>query len=141
MLSSFLPVASGSALNQIVCPSRIFGQASTLGSDDEVGVPLMLVADHFVACGFDDRAKHVLHPGILARQSADQLLDRASSSSNVVRKDPVSVDQLGGFAVDQSHPTDLTRALGMNDVVVDRRKVDDLGESVADLMGAIVQAE
>ena len=37
----------------------------TLGSDDQVCLALFLVTDHAVARGFDDRAKHVLHPRIV----------------------------------------------------------------------------
>ena len=120
---------------------RFAGDFSALRCDDEIGVAVMLVADDAIARGFDDRPKHVLHPRIIARQAANQLLGRARGGADVVREQPVRVDQLGRLAVDQRNAADLARPLGVDDVIVDRREVDDFGEGVADLVRAVVEAE
>src|SRR5437762_12539294 len=98
----------------------------------------MLVADDAIARGLDDRAEHVLHPWIIGRQPADQLLARPKGSTDVCREQPMRVDQLRGFAVDQRHAADLARALGWDHVVLDRGEVDHFGKGVADLMYAVV---
>ena len=60
---------------------------------------------------------------------------------DMVSEQPVRVDQLGRLSIDQRHATDLTRPLGVDDVIVDGGEVDDLAESVTDLVAAVVQPE
>jgi len=75
------------------------------------------------------------------QDEADQLFLLRRRRGRVVGKQPVSVDQLRRLVVDQRHAADLARPLGMDDVVVDRREVDDLRKGVADLVQTVVQPE
>ena len=59
----------------------------------------------------------------------------------MVGEQPVRIDQLGRLAVDQRDAADLARAIGVDDVMLDGREVDDLGEGIADLVRAVVEAE
>ena len=75
-----------------------------------------------------------------ARHPANELLG-TGGCADVIGKEPVDVDQFGGLIVDQCHAADLTRPVGMDDIVVRRGEIDDFGEGITDLAAAIVEAE
>ena len=49
-----------------------FDSAGRSDSDDQVGDQFVALADDQIARRLDDRAQHVLHPRIVARQPADR---------------------------------------------------------------------
>src|SRR5437868_11767338 len=54
---------------------------------------------------------------------------------------PMRIHQLRRLAIDQRYAADFPRPLGMDHVVLNRREVEDLGESIADLVRAIAEPE
>ena len=81
-----------------------------------------------------------IHGSSLGRRQTSCSLG-ARGGADMVGEQPVRVDQLGRLAVDQRHAADLARPLGVDDVIVDGREVDDFGEGIADLVRAVVEAE
>src|SRR3990170_1204447 len=85
---------------------------SPLRGDDQVGLAVMVVADHAIAGGLDDRAKDILHPRIATRQAANRLLGRARCGAKMVGEQPMGIDQFGRLAPAQGYGADRTRELG-----------------------------
>ena len=101
-------------------------RARRFGKDGQVGFRLVVVAGHHAIAGrLDDRAKHVLHPRIVRRQTADRLLCRSRRRCGEIGEEPVRVDDLGRLPGDQGHGRNLPGEVG-DQVIAENGEVDDL---------------
>ena len=100
-----------------------------------------MLVDHQVASRLDNRTEHVLHPRIIRRQAADRLVRGEHRSAEMMREQPVRVDQFGRLAADQADSADRAGMFGGDNLMVDRHQVDDFAEDIANFVLAIAQAE